>query len=101
MIRPTISKLVFSILVFFASQTMVMASGGHDRDRAKSLCDVVSINGTGKLLEDGRIVGAEKLSIIGTGKSIEVEFVTTPLVCLRSIKTPEWLPCQHPMTLQV
>ncbi len=77
MIRPTISKLVFSILVFFASQTMVMASGGHDRD--KSLCDVVSINGTGKLLEDGRIVGAEKLSIIGTEKSIEVRFLTTPL----------------------
>ncbi len=79
MTRPTISKLVFSILVFLASQTMVMASGNHDRDRDKSLCDVVSINGTGKLLEDGRIVGAENLSIIDSGKSIEVRFLTTPL----------------------
>jgi len=79
MIRPTISKLVFSILVFFASQTMVMASSDHDRDRGKSRCDVVSVNGTGKLLADGRIVGTENLSIIGTEKSTEVEFVTTPL----------------------
>jgi len=81
MIRPTTSKLIFFILVFFASQTMVMASDDHDRDRDrdKSLCEVVSINGTGKLLEDGRIVGAEKLSIIGTGMSIEVSFLTTPL----------------------
>lgn len=86
MIKPMTSKLVFLIVVFFASQTMAMASGSRDRDRdrEKGACDVVSLNGTGKMLEDGRIMGTERLSIVGTGKSFEVAFVTTPLGVLEA-----------------
>lgn len=82
MIMRTMSTLVFIILAFFMFQTTVIASGNHDSERDKSRCDVVSLNGTGKLLEDGRIVGTETLSIFGTGKQLQVEFTATPLAAL-------------------
>ncbi len=36
------------------------------------------------MLPDGRIVGTEKLSVLGTGKTTEVEFVATPLGALKA-----------------
>lgn len=87
MVKLTKSKLVFSILACFALQTTVMADSDRDRKRVKSMCDVVSLNGTGKLLEDGRIVGVETLSIMGTEKKVEVEFTTMPLGVLNVDQT--------------
>lgn len=78
MTRSMTIKLVLSIFLFFTFHTTAIAGGGHDRSR----CDVVSLNGTGKMLEDGRIVGTEMLSVIGTEKSMEVEFTATPLGAL-------------------
>ena len=51
-----------------------MATGGHDRGNKSNQCDVVSLNGTGRPLEGGRVVGTEMLSIMGTNKQIEVVF---------------------------
>jgi len=82
MIKPMILKLIGALLMCFTLPTMVMADGGHNRDHEKSLCDVVSLNGTGKLLEDGRIVGTEIISLIGEDKQLEVEFTATPLAAL-------------------
>lgn len=76
--KPMTTRLVFAVLTFFAFQATAMAGDRHE----KSLCDVVSLSGTGKLLEDGRIVGTEILSIVGTEKQIEVQFTTTPLAAV-------------------
>jgi hypothetical protein len=82
MTKRTMSELVFGILACCTFQTTAIAGNSQDQDRGNSLCDVVSLNGTGKLLEDGRIVGTETLSIIGTEKQIRVEFTATPLAAL-------------------
>ena len=54
-------------------QTTVIASGNHDSERDRSRCDVVSLNGTGKLLEDGRIVG--------TGDAFDFWYRKTIFMC--------------------
>lgn len=82
MIKRTKGKQIFTVLACFIIQPTVIAGSSHDRDSGKSLCDVVSLNGTGKLLEDGRIVGTEILSITGTEKQIQVKFTATPLAAL-------------------
>lgn len=82
MVKPMIGKSIFTILACFTFQAAVMAGGGRDKGHDKSLCDVVSLSGTGKLLEDGRIVGMETLSIVGTEKRVEVKFRTTPLAAV-------------------
>lgn len=82
MIKRMKGKSIFAILACFTFQATVMAGGGHDRGRDKSLCDVVSLSGTGRLLEDGSIVGMETLSIVGAEKRIEVKFRTTPLAAV-------------------
>ena len=74
MTNRIISKLVFAILACLAFQTTAIASDEHELGRNSNSCDVVALNGTGTLLEDGRIVGAEILSLIGTEKQIAVEF---------------------------
>jgi len=52
---------------------------GNDRRNVKNRCDVVSLNGTGSLLEDGRIVGTETLTVIGEEKQFEVNFTAVTL----------------------
>lgn len=87
MIKLIKSKLVISLLACFALQTTVLADGNRKNERNQNSCDVVSLNGSGKLLEDGRIVGKEVLTIIGTDKQIEVEFTTMPLGALNVDQT--------------
>ena len=67
---PTTSKLIFAVITCLIFEAAVMADHDHDNSR----CDVVSGNGTGSLLEGGRIVGTETFSVIGTGKQIETDF---------------------------
>ena len=74
MTNPIRVKLLITIVTCFAFQSMAMATGGHDRGNQSNECDVVAINGTGKALEGGRVVGTEMLSIMGTSKQVEVEF---------------------------
>lgn len=78
-IKPTIRKTLIVFLTCFTFQTTALANNDYSRNNEKSSCDVLSINGTGKLLADGRIVGKEILSIVGKEKQIEVEFTATTL----------------------
>ena len=84
MIKLIAFKPAFALLISFAFQTAAMAGNDHDRDHHKSRCDVVSLNGSGQLLENGSIAGTEVLTILETGKQIEVEFIATPLGVLEA-----------------
>jgi len=79
MTKPTIAKLIVAVVTCLAIQSTAMATGGHYRGNQNNQCDVVSLNGTGRLLEGGRIVGTETFSIMGTDKQIEVVFSMTTL----------------------
>lgn len=87
MINITKPKLAISVLACFALHTAVLADSNRERNNGKSSCDVVSLNGSGKLLEDGRIVGKEALAILATGEKVEVEFSTMPLGALNVDQT--------------
>ena len=80
-------KLAISILACFALHTTVFADSSRERSSGKSSCDVVSLNGSGKLLADGRIVGTETLTVIGTEKKVDVEFTSMPLGVLNADQT--------------
>ena len=87
MIELTKTKLIISLLACFALHTAVLADSNRQRNSGRSSCDVVSLNGSGKLLEDGRIVGQETLTILATGEQVEVEFTTMPLGALNIDQT--------------
>ena len=69
------SKSVFILLTYCVFQTSVMADG----DDGKNSCDVVALNGTGTMLPDGRLVGSDVLTIIGTGETTHVNFAMVTL----------------------
>ena len=75
----SITKLAVAVLTGLTLYNPVFASDDHDHSRNKNRCDVVSLNGTGQLLANGSIVGTEMLTILDTGKQIEVKFTATPL----------------------
>ena len=79
--NSTLSKIVISVITSLLFHTAAIADNDHDNDRrnVKNHCDVVSLNGTGNLLEDGRIVGMETLTIIGKQKQYVVNFEAVPL----------------------
>jgi len=79
MINSLISKLIIALITIFAFQTLALANGYPNLGRNSNSCDVVSLNGTGRFLEAGRIAGAETLSFIDTDKQIAVEFTMTTL----------------------
>ena len=87
MIKLIAFKSAFALLTCFAFQTAAIASNDHDRDNHRNRCDVVSLNGSGQLLENGSIAGTEVLTILETGKQIEVEFIATPLGVLDADQT--------------
>jgi hypothetical protein len=63
---------VAAACVVFASAAS--ADGRFGKGIGNAPCDVVSLNGTGILLEGGQIEGTEILQIIDSGKQIEVDF---------------------------
>lgn len=79
MINSLISKLFIALLTIFAFQTLALASGYPNLGRNSKSCDVVSLNGTGRFLEAGRLAGEEILSLIGTDKQIAVQFTMITL----------------------
>ena len=81
MIKLTKNKLFLTIFVSLAMPVAGLADDSRSK-RNDNSCDVVSLNGSGKLLDDGRIVGQEMLSIFGSDKQVAVEFTTMPLGAL-------------------
>jgi len=79
MINSLISKLIIALITIFAFQTLALANGNSNLGRNSNSCDVVSINGTGRFLEGGRLAGEETLSFIGTDKQIAMEFTMITL----------------------
>ncbi len=81
------SKLVLSILICFAIPAAVLADDNGRQQRGNNSCDVVTLKGSGKLLEDGRLVGMSTLTIFGKEKQLEVEFTSMPLGALKVDQT--------------
>ena len=67
MMKAKLYNLILATVSCCVMQTTAMAGD-------TSLCDVVSLNGTGTLLEDGRLVGTETLSVMGTEQATPVTF---------------------------
>lgn len=87
MSKLTKNKLIISIVACFALQTAVLADGSREGKRNKNSCDVISLNGSGKFIQEGIIVGKEILTNIATGEQQEVEFTTMPLGALNVDQT--------------
>lgn len=70
----TIAKMALAAcacFVIFLTNASAGQAGNH--------CDVVSINGTGRLQADGRIIGNETISVAGKSGATSVKFVAVTL----------------------
>lgn len=72
--EETRSLSVWLAVACLAFAATALADDRPNRDRYNERCDVVSLNGTARLLEGGRLEGTDIFTIIATGEEIEVDF---------------------------